>query len=109
VNTLAVTEGAAPTTTVGVSVGPGSSTLVVTVQGHAVMVSVVGAVTVMGFWLTTMTVGVGQKVISVSTTVVVVVKWQSWNLVHGGGGGGGLCVVVGGGWLCVLVVLVVVG
>jgi len=90
VNKLAVTVGGLlPTVTF--SVGAGTSTLVVTVQGQLVMVSVVEAVTMKVWSLTTMTVGVGQTVISVETTVVVVVTWQWLNLVH-----------VGGGWLCVV-------
>jgi len=59
------------------------------VQGHAVMVSVVDEDTVNVWWLTVMTVGVGQTVMRVDTTVVVVVNWQSWNFLQCGGGGGG--------------------
>lgn len=84
-NKLAVTVGLLPTTVVLVVAG--SSTLEVMVQGHSVMVSVVDEDTVYVWWLTVMTVGVGQTVMRVDTTVVVVVNWQSWNFVQCGGGG----------------------
>jgi len=84
-NKLAVTTGEVPTV-VTLPVWAGSSTLEVMVQGQLVKVSVVEAVTVKVSWLTTMMVGVGQTVISVETTVMVVETWQSLNLVHLGGG-----------------------
>ena len=90
-NKLAVTVGEEPAA-VTLPVGPGSSTLEVRVQGQLVMVSVVEAVTVKVLPLTMMTVGVGQTVTSVETTVVVVVTWQLLYLVHLGGGG--WCVVL---------------
>jgi hypothetical protein len=73
-------------TAVVVPVGAGSSTLEVMVQGHSVMVSVVDEDTVYVWWLTVMTVGVGQTVMRVDTTVVVVVIWQSWYFLQVGGG-----------------------
>jgi len=49
--------------------------------------------------LTVMTVGVGQTVTSVETTVVVVVIWQLLYLVHLGGGGWCVVLLTGGGEL----------
>jgi len=76
-NKLAVTVGG-PITAVRfpVVVGAGCSTLDVRVQGQLVIVSVVDDVTVYVWWLTVITVGVGQTVTRVETTVVVVEIWQ---------------------------------
>jgi len=82
-NKLAVTAGGVTTAdTFPVAVGPGSSTLEVMVQGHSVMVSVVDDDTVKVWWLTVMTVGVGQTVTRVETTTVVVETWQLWYFVQ---------------------------
>jgi len=67
----------------------GNSKVDVTVHGQSVMVSVVELDTVYVWWLTVMTVGVGQTVMSVETTVVVVEIWQLWCFLQSGGGGGG--------------------
>jgi len=67
----------------------GNSKVDVTVHGQSVMVSVVELDTVYVWWLTVMTVGVGQTVMSVDTTVVVVEIWQLWCFLQSGGGGGG--------------------
>jgi len=74
-NKLAVTVGVL-ITAVRFPVGAGSSTLEVMVHGQLVIVSVVDDVTVNVWWLTVMTVGVGQTVTRVETTVVVVETWQ---------------------------------